>query len=357
MTKLLTTSIVVIFVGAVAVFAAVRSVTPPAAVEVAALKSTPQRMTLADGALYWLELDGDLNTPSRLVQLRLSGGQSRALLSGAKIKSYAVAGQDVYFTEENSSAVKRLSTNGGQPIEVVRNAQNPGEVYADDKYLYWTETAPAALPFAPYVPVANYISTIHRASHDGSSPRVLAAVESTASTFNGRFLGRWGDSLYWMEWLVEWHGDPMTVVRRVNDEGKMSLVSLGGGQRDCVLHDDSLYCVTTSDEGSPPMDYAAVKRIPLREGPETTLTDWLTWGGTLAAAPHGVYYFHRNRVWSVPETLRESEVVAKVEEGESVCYLHDGSLFSYNFVGKTFTLKRRAFKPRNWLVKFWGLGM
>ncbi|MCS6859129.1 MAG: hypothetical protein NZT92_02275 [Abditibacteriales bacterium] len=350
----------VIFIGLVALgwIAVARSAAIPPAVEVASLKSPPQRMTFAGGALYWLETDGTSRTPSRLVQLRI-GGKARVLLEGVPFKSFAVAGRDIYFTQENSSSVWRIAADGGQPSDVIRSAQNPGEVFADEKSLYWTETAPAALTFAAHVPIANAISTIHQAARDGSSPRVLATTESSAPTFAGRLLGVYQGSFYWVEWLAEGQGATTTAVRMVDAEGRVSLLNLSAGQRECVRHEGALYCATWSDAGTPPGRYTAIKRLDLTTGAERTLTDWLEHSGGLTVNANGVFYHAQHQVWGVPEALAAPEIVAQVERGEMVCYVHDRWLFSYlSAVGSQATvLKQRAFKPRNAIARFFGLGM
>ncbi len=358
MSRLLTLYFILIVIAVLAWVAVVRSAAIPAAVEVATLKSLPQRMTFADGALYWLEMDGKADAPSRLVQLRI-GGKARVLLSAVKIKSFAVVGQDVYFTQENSSSVQRISANGGQPSDVIRNAQNPGEVFADEKNLYWTETAPAALAFAAHIPIANAISTIHQASRDGSSPRLLATTESSAPTFAGRLIGMYQDSFYWVEWLLEGQGTTTTAVRKVDKNGKVSLLSLSAGQRECVRRGDALYCTAWSEAGTPPGRYVSIKRINLSSGEETTLTDWLENSGRLTVDASGVYYLQSRQVWRVPDALQAAEVVASVEAMDVVCYVHNGWLFSYKLPGasQATVLKQRAFKPRNALARFFGLGM
>jgi len=358
MSRLLTLCFILIAIVVLTWIAVVRSAAIPPAVEVATLKSPPQRMTFADGALYWLETDGKSRAPSRLVQLRI-GGKTRVLLSDVKIKSFAVAGQDVYFTQENTSSVQRISTDGGQPSDVIRNAQNPGEVFADEKHLYWTETAPTVLPFVGHVPITHAISTIHQASRDGSSPRVLATTESSAPTFAGRLMGMYQDSFYWVEWLSEGQSATTTAVRKVDGNGKVSLLNLSAGQREYVRRGDALYGVAWSEAGTPPGRYVSIKRIDLSSGEETTLTDWLEHSGRLTADARGVYYHLRHQVWRVPDALQAAEVVASVEEADATCYVHDGWLFSYKVAGasQATALKQRAFKPRNALARFFGLGM
>lgn len=358
MSRLLTLCFLLIVVVALAWIAVVRSAAIPPAVEVATLKSPPQRMTFAAGALYWLETDGKSRAPSRLVQLRI-GGKARVLLSDVKIKSFAVAGQDVYFTEENSSSVKRISTDGGQPSDVIRNAQNPGEVFADEKNLYWTETASGVLPFVAHVPIANSISTIHQASRDGSSPRILATTESSAPTFAGRLLGAYQDGFYWVEWLSEGQSATTTAVRKVDKDGKVLLLNLSAGQREYVRRGDALYCAAWSEAGTPPGRYVSIKRVNLLNGEETTLTDWLEHSGTLTVDANGVYYHQSRQVWRVPDALQAAEVMARVDEADASCYVHDGWLFSYKMPGgsQATALKQRAFKPRNALARFFGMGM
>lgn len=358
MSRLLTLCFLLTVVVALTWIAVVRSAAIPVAVEVATLQSPPQRMTFADGALYWLETDGTSRAPSRLVQLRL-GGQARVLLSDVKVKSFAVAGRDVYFIEENSSSIRRVPADGGEPSDVIRNAQNPGEVFADEKNLYWTETTPAVLPFVGHVPIAHSVSTIHQASRDGSSPRILATTESSAPTFAGRLIGKYEDSFYWLEWLSEGQGGTTTAVRKVDRDGKVSSLNLSAGQRECERGEDALYCTGRSEAGTPPGRYVSIKRIDLSSGEETTLTDWLDNAGRLTIDASGVYYLLRHQVWRVPDTLQEPEIIARVEDGETACYVHDGWLFSYTLpVGsQATTLRQRAFKPRNVLARFFGLGM
>lgn len=358
MSRLLTLFFVLLVLVALAWIAVVRSAAIPPAVGVAVLKSPPQRMTFADGALYWLETDGKSRAPSRLVQLRV-GGKARVLLSDVKIKSFAVAGGEVYFTQENSSSVQRISTDGGQPSDVIRSAQNPGEVFADEKHLYWTETAPAALSFAAHVPIANAISTIHQASRDGSSPRVLATTESSAPTFAGRLMGMYQDSFYWVEWLSAGQSAATTAVRKVDENGRVSLLNLSAGERECVRHGDALYCTAWSEAGTPPGRYVSIKRINLSSGEETTLTDWLDNSGRLTVDASGVYYHLRHQVWRVPDALQAAEIVASVERTDETCYVDDGWLFSYKVTGgsQATSLKQRAFKPRSALARFFGLGM
>jgi hypothetical protein len=356
MSKSLIGLVLFVLVAVLAVFVARRPANPSAS-DVATLKSAPLRMTFADGALYWLETEGRSLIPSRLMQLRL-GSAARALVEKAKLRSFAVAGQDVYFTEEDASSVKRISAQGGQPSEVIRNAQNPGEVFADEQHLYWTETAPATLAFVAHVPVANYVTTIHQSSRDGGSPRVLARVESATPTFQGRLLGREQNSFYWAEWTEEGQGSPTTALRKATDRGDAVLLSLNAGRRNYLRQGGFLYGTAWSDAASPPARYVAVKRIALSGGEETTLTDWLESGGALMSHSNGVYYLQRNGVWMVPSTWQPSETAVKVDAVEKCCYLHDGLLFAYiaPMGDQPGVLRQRAFKPRNALMRFFGLG-
>jgi hypothetical protein len=350
---------VLVLVGAGAVLAGLRMIAIPAPVNVATLKGEPQRMTFADGALYWLETEGASRTPSRLAQLKLGGAAqvaARVLVSDAKMVSFAVAEQDVYYVEENSSSVKRLSTNGGQPTDVIPNAKNPGEVYADEKHLYWTETTPAALPFVAHVPIANYMTTIHQASRAGGSPRVLATVESTEPQFAGRLLRAQDGTLSWLEWMKRGQGTATTAVKTVTEKGDVSLLALMPGEQSCVPREDALYCTTFSEEGSPPSRYVAIKRLSLRSEEMDTLTDWLDLSGTLVADSRSVYYLVRRNVWIVPERLGASDLGMALEEGEKVCYLRDGLVFSYLPTGGSIALRQRSFKSRNFLMRFLGMG-
>jgi len=266
---------------------------------------------------------------AQLVLIKTDDAKLTVLASAPDILGFTVNGTVLFFLEASGKlkgALKQIALSDPQTFR--SDLRSPQDVLLEGNDLFWAEMYS---PYKFWQKVPQLVGLTPRIGIktmplSGGMPHDVAVLAASGLQDRLRFLGSDGSSLYFL--MQRSAGKGATLFYRVPKVGGAAeLLASEPGLQTGLLVRDGLYYTGASEEASPMLSFASIKKISFADGKLETLTDWLPAMGGLGQDGSLVYYQAQNRIWQIPDRFGPVHEIVRFARSPSKAIIADGRLY------------------------------
>ena len=267
-------------------------------------------LTVTPLGVFWVSVPGEEphDLPAQVWCLARGTRQPRPIVQAWDVRSIAIADGKLYVLlengpEEDAGELRVIDLKTSQS-DSRQGLHAPQGLVIDGSQVFWTETRAARADAIVHIPIMRPVHAIRSADGVSSDASLVSLGEGSERHFTGELLAVHDGDLYWTERLGCDFSVGVTLLNRKSPSDRdVETVARVKGQNWALLDGDCAYWTAYSEELAVPSSGRVVRRQPLPDGEQATVTDWLGPRGALVADRLRIYFATGGHLYLIPRSL------------------------------------------------------